>query len=1028
MDHRHWHRVQALFDAAVTQPPANRRQFLRAECGDDTGLLNEVEALLEAHGEVEGLFDGDAILPTLMRLPAGHRLGPYRIVDFLGAGGMSVVYEAHDTRLERAVALKVLAPHLTASDGARARLLVEARAASRIDHPNICTVFDIGDSGDGDVYIAMALYKGQTLEARLEHAGALPVAEALDVAAQIAEGLRAAHTAGILHRDIKPANVIVTRDGTVKLIDFGIAKLADVQLTATGATLGTFSYMAPEQLRGETLDERADLWSLGVVLYEMLTGRRAFHGEHAHSIMNAVLNEEPQALASLLPTVPAQVEALIARLLAKERQDRYDSASRLLTDLRAIHAGLDPDTAPRAGATPGAGNGGSTRPNGVATDSHPATSPPAPRFARVWPLAAMAVSLAALAAAAWVFLAGPLRPEAPTPAPATRSSPVPAPAQSAPSAPRDRRSIAVLPFANLSADPAQEYFSDGLADTLLQKLSGVRDLRVAARTSSFAFKGEAHSARTLGERLGVATVLEGSVQKHGDRVRVIAQLIDTADGSQLWAATFDRAGDDVFRVQDEIAQAVVGALELTLLEAGGTAPATGEQRARAYELYLLGRQHWHLRTRESLTRAAEYFRAAIERDPGYALAYTGLADTYLLLNDYGDLPPDDFWDNLDAARAALDKALALDERLAEAHASLGLLREHYASPDAEQAFRRALELNPNYLNAYLWYADSLRRQDRLEESLGLLERALALDPVSYLVVYEVAETLRLLGRAEEAIARYRRAIELQPAFPAPYFDVARIAYRHGDLPGAVDAFEAGIERDPRNAAAMAALATTLTDLGLLEESLEWSARALALQPALVDALEARGEVAIARGEYRENLRLLRAALDREPDSRALLALAGFAELLLGNHQRAREHYESAKWAMGFDAALLDPTGSLRNIAHALSLAYVYRGSGDEDRARSVLADQAFAVERLRARAPRLFGLDVVQAGIHALRGEPGAALRALERAVGDGWRRGWLLAHHPVFASLRDEAGFVALLARLETQAQAMRAKLAPGA
>ena len=416
-----------------------------------------------------------------MTLTPGSRLGQYEIVSLIGGGGMGLVYKAQDTRLKRLVALKLLPPELTRDKTAKERFFQEAQAASALDHPNICTIHEIDETPDGQLYLVMAYYEGETLKEKIEH-GPLPFTDAIDAAVQVGQGLAKAHEAGITHRDIKPANLMLTVDGTVKILDFGLAKLAGAEgITQTGTALGTVAYMSPEQLRGQEVDQRSDIWSLGVVTYEMVAGQRPFKGEQLQAVSVGILQSQPAPLTGSRTGVPLELERVVDRALAKAVADRYQTVADLLSELRMVKRALD------SGATAAAG--------------------------------------------------------------AEKSVP----------------SIAVLPFSNMSPDPEQEYFCDGIAEELIDALARLEGLRVVARTSAFQFKGQALDVGEIGKRLKVGTVLEGSVRKAGNRLRINAQLINTSDGYHLWSERYDRQMDDVFAVQDEIARSVVEKLKVKLL-------------------------------------------------------------------------------------------------------------------------------------------------------------------------------------------------------------------------------------------------------------------------------------------------------------------------------------------------------------------------------------------------------------------------------------------------------------------------------
>jgi eukaryotic-like serine/threonine-protein kinase len=667
-----------------------------------------------------------------MALPAGLRLGPYEIVSPLGAGGMGEVYRARDTRLERDVAVKVLPETLVADPQALARFEREAKLVAALSHPNILAIHDVGRD-NGVSYAVTELLEGETLRERM-NAAATPVRRAVDCARQIARGLAAAHARGITHRDLKPENVFITRDGLVKILDFGLAKRqlsgapasGSLQPTAArtvpGTILGTVGYMSPEQVRGEEADSRSDIFSFGSVFYELLFGEPAFRSETDVETMTAILRDDPSRLHARGP-VPAELARITAHCLEKKREERFQSAS----DLAFALGFLGEDSA----------------------DSVP-----------------------------------PI----PTPAPAARSSVV---RTSATISDSSRASIAVLPFRNMSADKENEYFTDGITEEIINALTKIESLRVASRTSAFAFKGRNEDIRRIGEQLGVRTVLEGSVRRAGSRLRITAELVNVGDGYHLWSERYDREMEDIFAIQDEIALAIANTLKVRLLAADeGALVSRGTEDFEAYNHFLKGKYFFNRRVpREAIAE----FEQAIARDPGYAAAYNGLADAYCIFGFYGGIP------TLDAfaqARAAASRANELDPESGETHLTLGLV-EHYFGwnfDKEEREFRRAIELAPRSGSAYSWLGLLLAFSDRRDEALDMarkgtqleplspnaqtnvawryfaerqlveaqrnLRRALELDPDALYPLWSCGLTLQLQGKHEESVAMLERAVEL----------------------------------------------------------------------------------------------------------------------------------------------------------------------------------------------------------------------------------------------------------------------------
>jgi serine/threonine protein kinase/tetratricopeptide (TPR) repeat protein len=663
----------------------------------------------------------------------GETLSHYRILSKLGGGGMGVVYEAEDTLLGRRVALKLLPDQVAASPEALARFQREARAASALNHPNICVIHEIAED-KGTSFIVMELMEGTTLRHRIG-GRPLPTDDVLELGAQLAEALEAAHAKGIVHRDIKPANVFVTERGQAKLLDFGLAMRTLMQegsesvsptavrseeLTRTGTMVGTVAYMSPEQARGNELDTRTDLYSFGAVLYEMATGALPFPGSTTGAVLEGIFTREPVAPALLNDKLPAELERIIAKALEKDRKLRYQSAAEMRTDLQRLRR----DTL-----------------SGRAMVASGPWAKPRPRRRWLWPaISASAVALALVGGGA--FWLGRTRPQA-SPAPAISAA----------------QSIAVLPFVDLSPGKDQEYFTDGLSEELRTALARIPELRVTGRTSSVQFKDRKEDLRVIGQKLNVATLLEGSVRKAGSQVRITAELVKAADGFQLWSETYDRKLDDVFAVQGDIARSVVSALKLTLIRAE---PVRKAPDAEAYNLRL---QALHLLRKQAEAGTLEAQRRverAIERDPNYAEAWDALALVHTRRYEYAQtLRARE--EALGQQERALERALLLDPELAYAHARFARLRRlRWDFKGAEQSTKRALELAPGDSLVISYAAGLASTLGRFDEAIALQKQALERDPLNRTDLYNLGFRLLAAGRAKEAEASFRSYIELNP--------------------------------------------------------------------------------------------------------------------------------------------------------------------------------------------------------------------------------------------------------------------------
>ncbi len=739
MEPKRWQAVRAEFDELVELGSGEQAERLALLCTTHPELGASVSALLDAdcgaNDQLEPLESALLVSPEqsasrYARDPfglTGKMMGHFRILEPLESGGMGAVYKAEDTRLNRIVAVKIPLPAQQLDDSSRRRFLREARSVAALDHPSLCSIHEIGES-DGRPFLAMPLYPGETLQARLAREGPLPVDDALNIARQIAEGLAAAHDAGIVHRDVKPGNVMLLPHGTVKLLDFGLAKSDDVTLTLSHANLGTVSYMSPEQVSEVRVDARTDLWALGALLYEAVTGHRPFKGERAVAIAQAILHEEPARPSTLRHEIPPALEGLLFSLLRKNPAHRPATARQVAAELLSIRSGVS---------------------SGAATEfRHRWLAVTGWRRRRWFRWGIYLAAVATLVAGA-LFAKRTLREPAATTI--------------------DAGSIAVLPFSNLSADREQEYLSDGITDELTTYLAKVSGLRVAARTSAFQFKGRNPDVRRVGTALGVASVLQGTVQKNGSRLRVTAQLTDAANGYTVWAETYDRETSDVFTMQDEISRGIVTALRVRL-DRPMPARLPSTSSAEAHDLYLKGRYFWNQRSEAALIRAKSYFAQAVSVDSGYADAYSGLADIEIAPR------PGRPAERFERAKAAASRAVTLDPTLPEAHLSMGWISMWYDRrwADAEHHFLRAIELNPRLPWAIAWYAAYLAAVGRLEESLPLIERAQRLDPLNYVHATYVGMHYLWFRQPDAAAAQFRKSLELQPNFYMAHWGLARV--------------------------------------------------------------------------------------------------------------------------------------------------------------------------------------------------------------------------------------------------------------
>ena len=808
-----WQQLDSLFQAALDRPQEERAAFLDKACaGQDAELRKQLEALLTAHERAGSFIESPALLAAARELAAeqqtsamasGQTVSHYRIISPLGSGGMGEVYLAEDTVLHRQVALKLLPEYFIMDRDRLRRFRQEAQAASALNHPNIITIYEIGQVEDRH-FIATEYVDGATLREVFcggrKQTAAKPIREILDVAIQIADALAAAHEAAIVHRDIKPENIMRRRrDGYVKVLDFGLAKLtegAPVNFEATTRALfqtsdnmvmGTANYMSPEQARGEKVDARSDIWSLGVVLYEMVAGCTPFERSTPSEVIALILERDPPPLARYAREAPAELERIVSKALTKDREERYQTAKDLLVDLRRLRQRLEVEAEIERTGEPRKKSSQERRATAVATaragttvetgDTVVTQSPPPARRITLRNRTVLVI-LAALVTATVAAYFGYSRYWGGGGSANVNSA-------------AGIRSLAVLPFANTSKDPEMEYLCDGISESLTNTLSQLPDVKVIASTSAFEYRGKEVNPPDVARALGVQAFVTGRIVRRGDQLQITVELVNANDKTQIWGEQYNRKATDLLAVQSEISREIVDRLRLRLT-AGERQHLAKRQTVnpQAYELALKGRFHQSKGGTANQTKAVEYFQQAIAADPAYALAYAELSVSYSNLVRSSILDPTEFTPK---AEHAARRALELDESLAEAHRALAIHElDAWNWVDAEREFKRAIELNPNLARAYGRYSLYLSIRGRHDEAIAAAKRARELDPLSPQINWVVAARLEIARRYDEAIEAAKKAFELDRDFQGLHIIIGHAYAAKGQYQDAIAEYQEAI--------------------------------------------------------------------------------------------------------------------------------------------------------------------------------------------------------------------------------------------
>ncbi|MDQ3750332.1 MAG: protein kinase [Acidobacteriota bacterium] len=767
-----WEKAKEIFGDALKLAPADRSRFLKEVCAGDDETRREVESLFDSYDEAESYMENPAvsevaefIVAEQNRLASGQCFGHYEIIKQIGTGGMGEVYLAQDKKLDRRVAVKIINEKFAKHESNLNRFIQEAKAASALNHPNILVIHEIGESDDAN-YIVSEFVEGKTLRETIKQIS-LKLSEVLDISIQIAGALSAAHAAKIVHRDIKPENIIVRPDGYVKILDFGLAKLVEQKAvgfedetakqneTVEGVILGTVNYMSPEQAKGERVDERTDIFSLGAVVYEMIAGRTPFAGDSVSETFANLINAEPQPLSQFVLNVPDELQRIVAKTLRKDKDERYQTINGLLADLKSLRENLAFDERLEKSHPPNDKNATAIL-QATTGEANKQTDETRHGFSQQIKqhksFAALALIAFLIGAISYGYYFLSLRKNI--------------------SSADGKKSIAVLPFVNASQDADAEYFSDGITQNVINNLSQLSGLKVMAKNSVFRYKGKEIELKKVADELGVQTLVMGDIKQVGDKIVINVSLIDPNDGSQIWGEQFVKNSSDVIATQNEIAQSVAQSLRLNLTDAEKqTLAKRPTENAEAYQLYLKGRFFAEPGTPDALNKSIEFYRQAIDKDPNFALAYSDMAMRYMLLGMYFSPPRE----TMPEAKSYANKALELDNTLSDPHLILGQIALLYEW-DWDKAKAELTEGNsviPQSIETFNCAAHVLQSTGRISEADQSLHRALEADPLSIQLNTELGCNSYYARRYDESIQNYRESLNLEPRNFVALYGLAR---------------------------------------------------------------------------------------------------------------------------------------------------------------------------------------------------------------------------------------------------------------